>query len=89
MPAPPINILDAKTRLSELLNAVQAGGEVVIAKRGRPVARLVPVAPPADDEGARSEGIVTWLRSHPLPTHARRSAEAIAQALAEESAAWD
>ena len=38
-----VNIHDAKTRLSELLNRVEGGEEITIAKAGRPVARLVPV----------------------------------------------
>ena len=40
-----INIHEAKTHLSRLLERVQAGEEVTIAKAGRPVARLVPIAP--------------------------------------------
>jgi prevent-host-death family protein len=36
-----VNIHEAKTNLSRLLEEVAAGGEVVIAKAGRPVARLV------------------------------------------------
>lgn len=38
-----VNIHDAKTNLSELLEAVARGEEVVIAKSGRPVAKLVPL----------------------------------------------
>jgi len=38
-----VNVHDAKTHLSRLLRRVAAGEEVVIAKAGRPVARLVPV----------------------------------------------
>ena len=37
-----INIHDAKTQLSKLLKKVQSGEEVVIAKSGKPIARLVP-----------------------------------------------
>lgn len=36
----------AKTRLSELLREVEAGGEVVVTRGGRAVARLVPVEAP-------------------------------------------
>ena len=36
-----VNIYEAKTRLSALLAEVEAGGEVVIARAGRPVARLI------------------------------------------------
>ena len=39
----PVNIYDAKTRLSELVDRAAAGEEVIIAKAGRPVARLVPL----------------------------------------------
>lgn len=37
-----VNVLEAKTRLSELLKAANDGTEVIIANRGRPVGRLVP-----------------------------------------------
>ncbi len=39
-----VNIHQAKTHLSRLLERVAAGEEVVIAKAGKPIARLVPVA---------------------------------------------
>lgn len=39
----PINIYEAKTRLSELVERANGGEEIVIAKAGRPVARLVPL----------------------------------------------
>ena len=38
-----VNVHEAKTHLSRLLEDVAAGAEVVIAKAGKPVARLVPV----------------------------------------------
>lgn len=41
-----VNIHDAKTQLSKLLEQVQAGEDVVIAKAGTPIVRLVPYAPP-------------------------------------------
>ena len=37
-----VNIHEAKTHLSRLIERVEAGDEVVIARAGRPVARLVP-----------------------------------------------
>jgi prevent-host-death family protein len=40
-----VNIHTAKTHLSRLLNEVAAGEDVVIAKAGKPVARLVPFEP--------------------------------------------
>ncbi|MEW5981327.1 MAG: type II toxin-antitoxin system Phd/YefM family antitoxin [Acidobacteriota bacterium] len=42
-----VNIHAAKTHLSRILERVEAGAEVVIARAGKPVARLVPFeAPP-------------------------------------------
>ena len=41
-----VNIHEAKTQLSALIQAVDRGEEVVITKRNRPVARLVPAAQP-------------------------------------------
>lgn len=38
-----INIHEAKTHLSRLVERVQAGEEIIIAKAGRPAARLVPI----------------------------------------------
>ena len=38
---PVVNVHKAKTQLSRLLAQVEAGEEVVIARRGQPVARLV------------------------------------------------
>ena len=38
---PVVNVHQAKTQLSRLLAQVEAGEEVVIARRGEPVARLV------------------------------------------------
>lgn len=38
-----INVQQAKTHLSELLARVERGEEIVIARAGRPVARLTPV----------------------------------------------
>lgn len=40
-----INIHAAKTHLSRLIDEVAAGKEVVIAKHGKPVARLLPLTP--------------------------------------------
>jgi prevent-host-death family protein len=37
-----VNVHEAKTHLSRLLNRISAGEEIIIAKSGKPVARLVP-----------------------------------------------
>jgi len=37
-----IGAFDAKTHLSQLLEEVQNGNEIIITKRGKPIARLIP-----------------------------------------------
>lgn len=41
-----INIHEAKTHLSRLLEQVAGGEEIIIAKAGKPIARLVPLDVP-------------------------------------------
>ncbi len=40
-----VNIHEAKTHLSRLLLRVQRGEEIIIAKAGRPIAKLTPLEP--------------------------------------------
>lgn len=42
-----VNMLEAKTNLSRLVEAVESGREteIVIARNGKPAARLMPIAP--------------------------------------------
>lgn len=56
-----VNIHEAKTHLSRLVERVQAGEEIIIAKAGRPAARLVPV------EGARKPVKIGGLKPRPVP----------------------
>jgi prevent-host-death family protein len=42
-----VNVYEAKTTLSKLLARVENGGEVIITRSGRPVARLVRLRPDA------------------------------------------
>jgi len=58
-----VNVHDAKTRFSKLLEQVQRGREVIIAKAGRPVARLSAYAPPARKIAAPGgmEGKGYWI----------------------------
>lgn len=41
-----MNIHEAKTQLSKLVEQAAAGEEIIIAKAGKPMAKLVPYAPP-------------------------------------------
>lgn len=65
-----VGLFEAKNKLSELVEAARAGEEIIITKRGAPVARLVPAPPairPADlaealaalDARARARGTFT------------------------------
>lgn len=45
--ANPINIYEAKTHLSALVEKAAQGEEIVIAKAGKPMAKLVPLEKPA------------------------------------------
>ncbi|MCL2537465.1 MAG: type II toxin-antitoxin system prevent-host-death family antitoxin [Coriobacteriia bacterium] len=42
-----VNILEAKTQLSSLIARAVQGDEIVIAKRGKPVAKLTAIEAPA------------------------------------------
>ena len=48
-----VNVHEAKTHLSRLLERVQAGEEIIIAKSGQPCARLAPLqdSPPKRKAG--------------------------------------
>lgn len=41
-----MNVSEAKAKLSELLDSAVDGQEVVIARSGRAIARIVPIEPP-------------------------------------------
>jgi prevent-host-death family protein len=62
-----VNVQEAKTRLSQILAAVEGGEDVVIARDGKPVVRLVPVAAPAPREVGFVTGSVPDSFFEPLP----------------------
>ncbi|MGD0514129.1 MAG: type II toxin-antitoxin system Phd/YefM family antitoxin [Terriglobales bacterium] len=65
-----VNIHEAKTHLSRLLERVAMGEEVIIAKAGKPVAKLVPVVPGARQfklGSAKGEFVVPDDFNDPLP----------------------
>ena len=53
-----VGVHEAKTHLSRLLRRVAAGEEIVIAKGGRPVARLVPIEAPVTRQLGRDRDLV-------------------------------
>ena len=54
-----VNVHQAKTHLSSLLNRVIAGEEIVIAKAGTPVARLVPISKKHSRKPGSARGLFT------------------------------
>ncbi|HZS85436.1 MAG TPA: type II toxin-antitoxin system Phd/YefM family antitoxin [Stellaceae bacterium] len=62
-----VNIHEAKTHLSRLLQRVAAGEEVVIARSGKPVARLVPMPAKEPRRLGFVEGRLTDAFFEPLP----------------------
>lgn len=49
-----VNVHEAKTQLSRLLERAHAGEEIIIAKNGKPYARLVPL----DEQRPREPGLL-------------------------------
>ena len=80
---------EAKARLSELVDKVLRNRRIVIRRRGRPVAMLVPVPPEEEDLETRlacleAEGIVEGPRRHRSGLRTiRRRRGALARFLAE------
>ena len=56
-----VNIHEAKTHFSALISDVASGEEVVIAKAGVPVARLVPATEPGERELGFASGLPFWI----------------------------
>jgi prevent-host-death family protein len=64
-----LNLYDAKTRLSALVDRAAAGAEIVIAKNGKPLAKLVPFRDVSRRRPGRAKGKV-WMSASfdaPLP----------------------
>ncbi len=65
---PIVNVHDAKTHFSKLLELAHGGQEIVLAKAGVPYARLVPLAPAARQRTAgRLAGQIESAFFEPLP----------------------
>ena len=63
-----VNVHDAKTRFSQLLEQAHAGQEIILAKAGKPYARMVPLATDsARRQPGRLAGRVDDAFFDPLP----------------------
>jgi prevent-host-death family protein len=59
-----VNVHEAKTHFSRLIDAAHAGETIVVAKGGRPWARLVPLEPPIP---SRRPGVLSGVVALPPP----------------------
>lgn len=62
-----VNVHEAKTQLSRLLARVEAGEDVIIARRGKPVARLIGCNPKRQPDILRGKITVPDSFFDPLP----------------------
>ncbi len=72
-----VNIHDAKTHFSRLLGRVESGEEIIIAKAGKPVARIVPLERRKRRSPGSAKGRVTIKKGffEPLPERVLREFE--------------
>ncbi len=71
-----VNVHEAKTQFSKLLEKAHAGQEIIVAKAGKPYARLVPLAPePAKRQPGRLRGKIGDAFFEPLPEDELRAWE--------------
>jgi prevent-host-death family protein len=63
----PVSVHEAKTHLSRLLKRVEAGEEVVIARDGDPIARLVPIGPKRSRKPGRLKASVKVAEDFDAP----------------------
>jgi prevent-host-death family protein len=81
----PVNMLDAKNSLSRLVAAAVDGEDVVIANRGKPAVRLVPVETVTRNSGS---ALATWFTQNPAPRARARTIQDIEAQLQENRDAW-
>ena len=65
-----VNMHEAKSRLSQLVGEVEQGGEVILARDGTPVARIVPYAAPRPERRFGAMKGLVWIDDaffDPLP----------------------
>jgi prevent-host-death family protein len=66
-----VNIHEAKTNLSKLIERARSGDEVIIAKAGTPMVRLVPVDRPAKPVFGSAKGQIKFKKGWDAPMNKR------------------
>lgn len=70
-----VNLYEAKTRLSALVDEAAAGAEIIIAKAGKPLAKLVPLGRSGRRKPGSAKGKI-WIGADfdaPLPESLARA----------------
>lgn len=71
-----VNIHEAKTHLSRLVERAHGGEEIILAKAGKPYAKLVPIEPSVRSrQPGRLAGRITEAFFEPLPEDELRTWE--------------
>lgn len=81
------SVLDARNNLSRLIADAESGIEVVITKRGVPVAQVVPIGPV--DGTVNGPAVVDWIEATPMPAQAGRASAELDEWIAAERAGWE
>lgn len=81
------SVLEARNNLSRLIAESQAGEDVVITKRGTPVARIVPIGPV--DMVRSGRVLVEWIGRDPLPDRLIRATAEIDRQIRENRDDWE
>lgn len=77
------NVLEARNHLSRLIADAESGIEVTIARRGIPVARIMPIA---YEPRRASNTFAQWLEENPLTPERTRPVDEIETLIAENRA---
>ncbi|WP_295854778.1 type II toxin-antitoxin system Phd/YefM family antitoxin [uncultured Microbacterium sp.] len=78
------NVLEARNNLSQLIADAESGVEVTIARRGVPVAKIVPIDYLPERAG---NAFAQWLEKNPLTPERARPVDEIEAIIAENRAA--
>lgn len=73
-----VSVHEAKTHLSQLLKRAATGEEIIIARAGRPVAKLTPIQPAGTPRTPDEDAGKLWIADDfdtPLPEHVLRDFE--------------
>jgi prevent-host-death family protein len=68
------DVLYTRNNLSRIISRVEAGEEIEVSRRGKPVAKIVPLTP---KRGMTGKELVAWLEANPIPKSQQKTTEEI------------